>query len=241
MSRLAEFYRAHPEHTPTAPVPDVAAGIARYRRAMGLPPDMLDYSGVAVDPRRGAAIGKAYDELPFYDKAAEPAYRAMREETGRQFEFLTGQRSRGGLGIDVSVQEDDPYDTPSAMRSDLREGRLSVLATRSTGGHPFFADDENDMFRAVHDAFGHAGTGRGFDRHGEEAAWTAHSQMYSPFARQAMTSETRGQNSAFIFNSGGKIFPVQKVAVLPEIYTDSRAGGGRRTAGASLGRQFGSV
>jgi hypothetical protein len=70
-----------------------------------------------------------------------------------------------------------------------------------------FSDDDNDAFRAVHDAFGHASTGRHFDRHGEEAAWRKHSQIYSPLARQAMTTETRGQSSTFIYAYGGKRVP----------------------------------
>lgn len=40
--------------------------------------------------------------------------------------------------------------------------------------------------------------------------------MYSPLARQAMTTETRGQSSTFIYAYGGKEFPVQKVMLLPE-------------------------
>jgi hypothetical protein len=53
----------------------------------------------------------------------------------------------------------------------------------------------NDIFRIVHDYFGHIKYGHGFRADGEENAWRAHSAMYSPLARKAMTSETRGQNS----------------------------------------------
>ena len=38
-------------------------------------------------------------------------------------------------------------------------------------------------------------TGNGFRAEGEENAWRSHAAMYSPLARGAMTSETRGQNS----------------------------------------------
>jgi hypothetical protein len=71
------------------------------------------------------------------------------------------------------------------------------------------------MFRAVHDVFGHAATGRGFDRHGEEAAWLSHIRMYSPAARPAVTTETRGQNSVLNFGSRPGTFPEQKVVTLP--------------------------
>lgn len=82
------------------------------------------------------------------------------------------------------------------------------------------SDYDNDMFRAVHDAFGHAAIGCGFDEHGEEAAWLAHSYLYSPLARQALTTETRGQNCALIYGSHGEGFPVQKIALLPEEFAE---------------------
>jgi hypothetical protein len=72
----------------------------------------------------------------------------------------------------------------------------------------------------VHDGFGHLASGRGFDRHGEDAAWDAHSQMYSPLARLAMTTETRGQTSTFIWYHRGRRFPDQKVLLLPERFCD---------------------
>jgi hypothetical protein len=53
----------------------------------------------------------------------------------------------------------------------------------------------NDLFRAVHDIFGHAKIGNRFSAFGEENAWRTHSQMYSDDARRALTAETRGQNS----------------------------------------------
>src|SRR5207244_312874 len=56
--------------------------------------------------------------------------------------------------------------------------------------------EEYDRFRAVHDIFGHAGVGGGFDRHGEYQAWLEHMSMYTGSGRDAMSSEYRGVNSA---------------------------------------------
>ena len=53
----------------------------------------------------------------------------------------------------------------------------------------------NDLFRAVHDIFGHAKEGHQFGPRGEENAWRQHVRMFTQAARSAMTSETRGQNS----------------------------------------------
>jgi hypothetical protein len=53
----------------------------------------------------------------------------------------------------------------------------------------------NDIFRAVHDMFGHAQSGYEFGPRGELNAFLEHRTMYSPLAREAMTPETMGQNS----------------------------------------------
>ena len=85
----------------------------------------------------------------------------------------------------------------------------------------------NDVFRAVHDAFGHNGPGNPFFRApGEERAWGHHSLMYSPAARPAMTTETRGQNSWLNYgpfgeqnrtaNAADTVYADQKIGVLPE-------------------------
>ena len=53
----------------------------------------------------------------------------------------------------------------------------------------------NDLFRAVHDYFGHAKEGYEFGPRGEYNAYLAHSRMFSDEARPALTAETMGQNS----------------------------------------------
>jgi hypothetical protein len=189
----------------------IAAGTIRYVTLQGLSVVSMDWSAIGIDPVKGKQIAAAYLAAPAFDPDAIPAYRAMREETLRQLDYLTGK-----LGVHVETTPDDPYADASEMMAELREGQLRVYATGAgDNGHPFFTDDENDAFRAVHDAFGHAATGRGFDRHGEEAAWRKHSQMYSLLARQAMTTETRGQSCTFIYANGGRIFPPQKTVLLP--------------------------
>jgi hypothetical protein len=189
----------------------IAAGAIRYSIRQGLAVVSRDWSTIRIDPSKGKRIAAAYLAAPAFDPDALPAYRAMRDETLRQLDYLTNK-----LGVHVEATPDDPYANAIAMMAELREGRLRVYATGAgDNSHSFFSDDENDAFRAVHDAFGHAATGRGFDRHGEEAAWRKHSQMYSPLARRAMTTETRGQSCTFIYAFGGRIFPPQKTALLP--------------------------
>lgn len=204
-----------------SPDPFISNMAQQYSQQHGLyTPTHENYGNVAITRGASREIGRAYDSLPEFDRSAVPAYKRMAEETGRQFDFLTKPRSKGGMGIDVEVTNDDPYQENGIpgiinnVRSDIRNNnRIKVLSTRTTGGHPVFTDDQNDMFRAVHDVFGHLGSGRGVDMHGEEAAYQKHSRMFSPLARQAMATETRGQNAALHLHGG---FQEQKVALLPQ-------------------------
>lgn len=242
MGRLLEFQAGN-----GIPVPVAALGAAQYAAKMGNR-RLVDYSNVRTDPGIQKAAADAYLALPSHQAHAVPAFKAMREETSRQFDFMTRPKIRGGLGISVGVTDHDPYVTQTgapnsrAMMRDVHENRqIKVLSTASTGEHPFFTNDQNDQFRAVHDFFGHAATGRNFDQHGEEAAWLSHSAMFSPLARRAMATETRGQNSV---NNAypDRMFGEQKVGLIPATFADPRNSVPGRLAQsrhtAFAGRQF---
>lgn len=51
------------------------------------------------------------------------------------------------------------------------------------------------VHNCVHDYYGHAKEGYEFGPEGEYNAWGEHAKMFSPLARDAMTTETHGQNS----------------------------------------------
>lgn len=158
-------------------------------------------------------IADAYDRAPDLSASeiqeeAREAYEALVKEVEEQFEILTKK-----LGIKIEFTDDDPYENYFEMRDDfIQNRRLKILKTSVTGGHPFMTDEQNDKFRAVHDAFGHLATGRGFDRHGEEAAYQAHKSMFGPLAVKAAATELRGQN-AFLLDRG--FFGPQKLVILP--------------------------
>lgn len=171
-----------------------------------------------VDPQRGYAQYLAYKSAQNAPESPtiRKSYEAMRQHINSQYDYMTRPREQGGMGMQVEFTDHDPYDSPEAMIQDVKQGRIKALRTAVTGSHAFFSDEENDKFRAVHDVFGHAAIGRGFSRHGEEAAWESHRQMFPPEAHEALTSETRGQNSFLNFGGGG--FPDQgkKLIGLPK-------------------------
>lgn len=128
-----------------------------------------------------------------YNQLLEAAYRQLAKETKSQFDVLPVRTSyHFGEG---------EYPVPSEMLRDvLGQGNLNVF--RGGDPHPFLNDVDpdtgltsNEMFRAVHDYFGHGTRGATFRPGGEETAYASHSQMMSPLARMALLSETRGQNS----------------------------------------------
>lgn len=200
------------------------AGLARLATEGGRSALFADPAVIVACPVRERLIAQAYQRGPMFDIAAVPAYRAFVTETAYQFDLLTRSPRRGGLGVEVTMSDIDPYPRADDMMLDLvGHRRLRVFRSSATGNpHPWISHDDNNMFRAVHDVFGHAAACRGFDRHGEEAAWLEHCRLYSPAARQALTTETRGQTSVLFAVYGGRRFPAQKLLLLPPSYCDPR-------------------
>ena len=194
-----------------------------------------------VSVGRSRRVADLYDQLPEDDSAnpeVREAYEALGREIEEQYRIMTEVD-----GIEVTYMEDDPYPSSVAMMEDVRDNkRMRVFK----GGepHPFLGPESadangitlNEKFRAVHDYYGHAAEGNSFGPIGEERAWVAHARMFSPLARRAMTTETRGQNSwvnynPTMWNDAGwrgsknnpefrppqdRPFAVQKVALMPE-------------------------
>ena len=152
------------------------------------------YADVRADPDTERVIAAEYASLPLWDDEANAAYDQFMVEVDQQYDYLIGE-----LGIVHEVTATDPYATVEEMIADIRDNHhLFTLATAATGSHADLSDAENDKKRAVHDAFGHAASGRGFDRHGEEAAYQSHAAMFSKLAQRAAVTDFRGQNATLI-------------------------------------------
>ena len=165
--------------------------------------------GVTLEEARAAGDTKTIEVFEAYD--------AMVQETLAQYEAIQE------AGYVIEINNEEPYANSADMIADLRDNkRIKIFSTESGFGseaitprmrelQPLLAETgfedvngvpllANDIFRAVHDFFGHAELGNSFGPKGEENAWLVHSRMYSPLARRAMTSETRGQNSYVNFS-----------------------------------------
>ena len=214
-----------------------------YNAEKGLPPIQAPEKMVPVDPDRGARIAQAYDAMPHTpdDPQTQKAYQALIDETMDQFQGLKAN----GLKIDkIQPGQPNPYKSSRDLFDDVNNNNhISYFPTEqgfgSSGkdfpnnpmlqptdekinGEPTVA---NDIFRIVHDIYGHAKEGNSFGPTGEENAWLQHKQMYSPLAQKAMTTETRGQNSWVNYgpfgeanraNPGATTYADQKAGLLPD-------------------------
>lgn len=167
-----------------------------------------------LNKERAKEIAKAYEEMKdnYSNPQVKKAYDALVSETMDQWKSM----EEAGYTIEVNNQE--PYANSTEMIEDLRDNkRMKIFSTESGFGsdgiteemranNPLLAKTDvkdtngqallvNDVFRAVHDFFGHAELGNSFGQLGEENAWNVHARMFSPEAAWALTSETRGQNS----------------------------------------------
>lgn len=232
------------------PISEIEQATIDYLNSRGMDASpMTQYPQFSED--RAGLIAAAYDMMPHdpQNPTVRRAYDAMIQETLDQYNAL---RDRGIDFRFLREGMDDPYAASPALgyRDLVENGRLWVFPTDFGFGtsasfdpstNPLLTrvgrigDKEdavaNDAFRAVHDAFGHFGPGNPFFRHqGEERAFLEHARMYSPEARGAMTSETRGQNSWLNFGPFGQqnrtalgadtIFADQKTGLLPSWASD---------------------
>lgn len=233
--RLPNLERMSP-----GPVAGVRELASRYMAANGMPVRHQS-TYITVDVERAKRIADEYEKMESnpQDPEVKAAYDALVAETVAQYEALLEL----GMTFEFIVGE-DPYASPRDAIIDMQENNhLWVFPTddgfgsinESVEDNPLLAMTDyvidgrqvrvNDLFRIVHDVFGHGSEGAAFGPRGEENAWQAHVRMFTPLAARAMTSETRGQNSWVNFGPYGEqnradpkntVFADQKVGLLPE-------------------------
>lgn len=176
-----------------------------------------------IDPERSRRIADEYQKMKHdpQNPVVKSAYAKMSEEMMDQYNTLI----EDGWTFDFYPTNEkgdviDPYGNPRNAIEDMRDNKhLYVYPTNdgfgtsdkfdpsenpllAQSGMKFGEEDAmlNDIFRAVHDVFGHGMEEVGFRAQGEEHTWRSHARMFSPEARRALTTETRGQNSWLNFN-----------------------------------------
>ena len=197
-----------------------------YMRQAGLPYNPPT-KYVKADPERTQRIAKAYHEMAHapHNPLVKVAYQQMAREVAAQYH--AAKKAGAKFEFWNPEKDEDPYKvSPRLVTEDLRHNHhMYVFPTEWGFGtdpnhkeklaeNPLLADSGerwngkrvlvNDLFRAIHDYYGHAKEGVGFRADGEENAWRSHAAMFSPLARLAMTTETRGQNSWLNYGPHGE-------------------------------------
>jgi len=212
------------------------AAAAAYRKSSGIGGEPLtDYR--YVQPEVAKAVADAYDKMPHApnDPKVKAAYDAFKAETLAQYKQMLKS------GVKVDLDPNYPYKVPRDVQADVRDNNhMSIFPTEQgfgeAGGagtdHPMLERAPikmggkdatyNDLFRAVHDYYGHVAEGNGFRANGEYNAWRSHRTMYSDAARPAMDSETLGQNSWV--NSGPHAAANQGASQAGTVYAEQKAG-----------------
>jgi RNA polymerase sigma factor (sigma-70 family) len=236
----------------TGPDVNLVSVAQRYAQANGIPfARQPEY--VQIDEDRARRLAQAYEAMEHApsDPAVREAYADLIRQTTDQYRAL----EEAGYQFYFFDETTDPYNgNPWNAMRDLRANRrIAVFATEAGFGsgatdidvsdNPLMSDTgiewpwgsptgpkkpvlANDLFRAVHDAFGHGLEGAGFRARGEENAWQAHARLFTGPALGALTSETRGQNHWLNYgpysekNQTAKvediIFADQKTGLMPE-------------------------
>jgi hypothetical protein len=229
----------------TRPIPWAVDAANSYLGRFGQE-HLLPEEFAKFDPEMAAKYAQAFEDMQHdpSNPAVRRAFEALADETIAQYKALKD------AGAEFRFNENgvDPYAASPAMGyPEFRDQRtLSIFPTlegygsaesglidnnpllKSTGEkfgeHPTTV---NDLFRAVHDAFGHYTFGNPFFRHaGEDRAYILHSGMYGDDAVKAAATELRGQNSWLNFGPHGEhnrtasaadtIYAPQKTALMPE-------------------------
>jgi hypothetical protein len=183
----------------------------KYNSSKGLPGITHESELPQLDPNLAAKIAQAHADMKHDPNHPEvrTAYNALINETKDQYNHLI---DHGFKFSPITEDMDNPYPTSKHMLDDVNNNK-HLWYFPTTGGFGPHGDESkehpllqivttkdgktipaNDVFRAVHDVFGHAKEGNGFGPRGEEAAWKHHMQMYTPDAQKALTAETRMQN-----------------------------------------------
>lgn len=166
-----------------------------------------------ISPIQAMRIADSFLTGKQYTQATLQAYDCFITELVSQWEYVI----KSGLHIEPYTGTGEPYESSAALFADVNDNNhmYFFLTDRGFGNgesveaHPLLqlsgynlidSNDErvqlcyNDIFRIVHDFFGHCIYGFQFGLIGETHAWQSHLAMFhTRGARLALTNETQGQ------------------------------------------------
>jgi len=190
---------------------------------------------VALDGNKSALVYESAKHDPSNVQVGE-SYRLLRDGLLCQWEAVESQVEVTGY----KNEEKAPYANSKDMLRDIEKSHLWYLKTSDNdaqhflSGHPMLQKVTtkslgeiylNDLFRIVHDIYGHYVAQSSFSLNGEMLAWLEHRKMFPKAALPALWCETRGQASWTncwgtnpLLPLKDRPFAIQKAAVIPRQY-----------------------
>ena len=173
--------------------------VERHAREAPLSPYVLRTTGFLA-PALAEQVAEWFTAPPTTPtEAVRRSYRALERETARLFEIA---RRRLGVRVSYSRAEGEPYGCAAELCADLREyGSMTLTTIARDEPHPLLGGAEGgviDQLRVVHDVFGHAALGVGFDLQAEFATWLQCRTLFSPAARGAAFCELVGAVTTYV-------------------------------------------
>ena len=176
----------------------------------------LDYSPEFTDItlEQAMRIADIFEVSEQYTIPAILAYEIFKFELMKQWQYVV----KSGLHVEAWTQTTgEPYKNSQALFDDVLNNNHMYFYLTSNGfgnesnvknNHPMLDKSGvildgvelvyNDIFRIVHDYFGHCIYGFQFGLKGETNAWQSHLAMFhNRSAKLALTNETQGQTSYF--------------------------------------------
>lgn len=230
--------------------------------ARGRPIARLAEAVVRRDERYCRETAAYYDAAPLfaYDAALQQSYNNFKLQSLRQYQAIV----EAGIEVEPWLGDGQPYANSRQLREHVRRtGKLRLYLTGSGHGpsgdtdssdgpgfHPLREPSgvsaegvelcHNDVYRAVHDIFGHVMFGSGFGPYGEFLAAFCHLHMYSPDTHPVLFTEHVGQICWFFYGPhladatgalpgkgeagyvppGRRPYPPQKVFAFPTRFLD---------------------
>jgi hypothetical protein len=139
----------------------------------------------------------------------ERTYQALAYEVTGLARSVTAPRAEGGFGVLVRLVQmaGEPYAGSAALCRDLSQrGAITLRAASVDPPHPVLCDQTLDRLHMVHDVFGHAALGLGFDLQSEYAAWLYCRPLFSRAARPAAFCKLVGAVTSYVL-TGTKQLP----------------------------------
>lgn len=138
---------------------------------------MLEYTGL---------IAQAYGALPKFRDQDARAWAVLLESFVRMFRHVKAK-------YDVEWVDQNPYGTAEEMAEKVKATGVLKIWKGLSDQHAIFTEEQNWIFRAIHDLLTHVYRDIKFGLRGELRAYNTHVKTLPPEARPALFTEVVGQ------------------------------------------------